>query len=177
MAACRNGRTDEACALSFQCLMQGLLSLEKRWYMLTSCKNWKIQTIQTKKNPNKKIRNNQVSLNPKKHWRSWRDGLSDVPSYFECVLGADSSNFLWVATGWYSFQRPEVILIFVIFFRRPSNVCLDLEYVVSLYANSLAESKNAVVVVTSHKQLSFPSVQLCVPLYQSPQNPQVHSRF
>ena len=88
-------------------------------------------------------------------------------------------TYFWfrVATGWYSFQRPEVILIFVIFFRRPSNVCLDLEYVVSLFANSLAESKNAVVVVTSHKQLSFPSVQLCVPLYQSPQNPQVHSRF
>ena len=37
MAACRNGRTDEACALSFQCLMRGLLSLEKRWYVLTSC--------------------------------------------------------------------------------------------------------------------------------------------
>ena len=55
MAACRNGRTDEACALSFQCLMRGLLSLEKRWYVLTSCdwnkgcsRSWKERRLELK---------------------------------------------------------------------------------------------------------------------------------
>ena len=47
------------------------------------------------KNPNKKIQDDPDSLNPKKHRRSWPDGLGDVPNYSECVLGADSGNFLW----------------------------------------------------------------------------------
>ena len=55
MAAFQNGRTDEACALSFQCLMWGLSSLEKRWCVLTSCdwnkgcsRSWKERRLELK---------------------------------------------------------------------------------------------------------------------------------
>ena len=54
-AACWNGRTGEACALSFQWLMRGLLSFEKRWYVLTSCdwnkgcsRSWKERRLELK---------------------------------------------------------------------------------------------------------------------------------